>query len=189
MGHLLIRGSGEIKILSHNKPPEMWVLQLRGPVWAQLSVPWKKACRSADPTPGYLRGRGGAGVWQVPAVPGEEAEAPPVQQPQELGPLARIPSGCFSSQPRRWPPGRTEGQAAGGRLCLLGVAAWQNSYWRGCTVSLRWGQEVGGPRVGSCQRKGHPSVSCSPKPCSHSESEGPGPPGASQHTVTSVCLS
>lgn len=77
----------------------------------------------------------GRGCGRRRAVPGEEAEAPPVQQPQELGPLARVPSGCFSSQPRRWPPGRTEGQAAGGRLCLLGVAAWQNSYWRGCTVS------------------------------------------------------
>lgn len=92
MGHLLIRGSGEIKILSHNKPPEMWVLQLRGPVWAQLSVPWKKACRSADPSPGHLRGRGGAGVWQAPGSPwggggGPSSAAAPGARPLGQGPI------------------------------------------------------------------------------------------------------
>lgn len=70
----------------------MWVLQLRGPVWAQLSVPWKKACRSADPSPGHLRGRGGAGVWQAPGSPwggggGPSSAAAPGARPLGQGPI------------------------------------------------------------------------------------------------------
>lgn len=134
------------------------------------------------PCPGTrsaMRDRCGAGAglgrgWgRRPSVQGEEAEAPPVQHPRSSAPWAASHLGASVVS---HDGGHQEGQKARPREdAFWGTAAWQSSCWGGCTVTLRWGQEVGGRRVGSRQGKGRPRVSRSPKPCLCSDSEGPGP--------------